>query len=99
MVYSRTERVFIREYYIASKSFAAVHEEFSNAYPNKKIPSKTRKCRMITKFRETGSFYRRQVLIEQPNAGILALPISNGASTEDTEFSSKTSILFSSYCV
>jgi hypothetical protein len=56
MMYSRTERVFIREYYIASKSFAAVHEEFSNEYPNNKIPSNTRKCRMITKFRETVSF-------------------------------------------
>jgi hypothetical protein len=31
MVCSRVERVFILEHYFASKSFAAVHEEFSNA--------------------------------------------------------------------
>jgi hypothetical protein len=37
MMYSRTERVFILEYSIASKSFAAFREEFNNAYPDKKI--------------------------------------------------------------
>jgi hypothetical protein len=35
MVHSRAERVFILEHYFASKSFAAVHETFSNAYPDK----------------------------------------------------------------
>jgi hypothetical protein len=35
MVYSRAERVFILEHYFASKSFAAVREAFSNAYPDK----------------------------------------------------------------
>jgi hypothetical protein len=30
MVYSRTERVFVLEHYFASKSFAVVHEAFSN---------------------------------------------------------------------
>jgi hypothetical protein len=41
MVYSRAERVFILEHYFASKSFAAVREAFSNAYPDKEVPNKT----------------------------------------------------------
>jgi hypothetical protein len=40
MVYSRVERVFILENYFASKSFAAVREAFSNAYPVKEVPNK-----------------------------------------------------------
>jgi hypothetical protein len=35
MLYSRAERVFILKHYSASKSFVAVREEFSNAYPDK----------------------------------------------------------------
>jgi hypothetical protein len=35
MVYSRVERVFIHEHYLASKSSAAVREAFSNAYTEK----------------------------------------------------------------
>jgi hypothetical protein len=37
MVYSRAERVFILEHYFASKSFAAVREEFRNAYRDKEV--------------------------------------------------------------
>jgi hypothetical protein len=36
---SRT--VFILEHYFAPKSFAAVREEFSNAYPDKGVQNKT----------------------------------------------------------
>jgi hypothetical protein len=39
MVYSRAERVFILEHYFASKSFSAVRETFSNAYPDKEVPN------------------------------------------------------------
>jgi hypothetical protein len=35
MVYSRAERVFILKHYFVPKSFAAVREAFSNAYPDK----------------------------------------------------------------
>jgi hypothetical protein len=35
MMYSRTKRAFILEYYIASKSFAAVREACSNIYTDK----------------------------------------------------------------
>jgi hypothetical protein len=40
MLYLRAERVFILEHYFASKSFAAVREAFSNAYPDKDVPNK-----------------------------------------------------------
>jgi hypothetical protein len=51
MVYSRAERVFILEHYFASKSSAAVREEFSNAYADKEVPNKTTIHRLATKFR------------------------------------------------
>jgi hypothetical protein len=51
MVYSRAERVFILEHYFASKSFAAVRETFSNAYPDREVPNKTTVHRLVTKFR------------------------------------------------
>jgi hypothetical protein len=65
-VYSRAERVFILEHYFASKSFAAVREAFSNAYPDKEVPNKTIR-RLVTKFRETGSVCLWQVLIQRQN--------------------------------
>jgi hypothetical protein len=34
-VYSREQRVFTVEHYLALKSFAAVREAFSNAHPEK----------------------------------------------------------------
>jgi hypothetical protein len=37
MVYSRAERVFILEHYFISKSFAAIREAFSNAYPDNEV--------------------------------------------------------------
>jgi hypothetical protein len=33
--------VFILEHYFASKSFAAIREAFSNAYPGRKVPNMT----------------------------------------------------------
>jgi hypothetical protein len=47
--------MFILEHYFPSKSFAAVREAFSNAYPNKGIPNKTRIYRLLIKLRDTGS--------------------------------------------
>jgi hypothetical protein len=41
MVYSWAEHVFIVKHCFASKSFAAVREAFSNAYPDKEILNKT----------------------------------------------------------
>jgi hypothetical protein len=51
MVYSQAERLFILEHYVASKSFAAVREALSNAYPDKEVPYKTTVHRVVTKFR------------------------------------------------
>jgi hypothetical protein len=47
--------VFILEHYFASKSFAAVREAFSNAYPDKEVPNKTTIHRLVTTFRDTES--------------------------------------------
>jgi hypothetical protein len=51
MVYSRAGRVFIIEHYFTSKPFAVIREEFSNAYPGKKVPNKTIIHQLVTKFR------------------------------------------------
>jgi hypothetical protein len=59
MVYSRAERVFILEYYFASKSFSAVREAFSSVYPHKEVPNKTTTHRLVT-FRDTGSVCDRK---------------------------------------
>jgi hypothetical protein len=54
-VRTRAEPLFIQEYHFASKSFVAVCEIFSNAYPDKKGLDKTynnvfghRKCLSVT---------------------------------------------------
>jgi rRNA maturation protein Rpf1 len=56
MVYSRAERVFILEHYFASKSFPAVREAFSSAYPDKDVPNMTTIHRLVTKFRRQEVF-------------------------------------------
>jgi hypothetical protein len=68
MVYSRAEQVFIFEHFFASKSFAAVREAFSNAYPDKDVPNKITIHRLATKFRDTGSVCLWQVLIKWQNS-------------------------------
>jgi hypothetical protein len=42
--------VFILEHYFASKSFTAVREAFSNAYPDNEVPNKTTIHRLVAKF-------------------------------------------------
>jgi hypothetical protein len=54
--------------YFASKSFVAVREAFSNAYPDKEVPNKTTVHRLVTIFRDTGSVCLWQVLIERQNS-------------------------------
>jgi hypothetical protein len=41
IVYSQGERVFILKHHFALKSSAAVHEAFSNMYPDKEVQNKT----------------------------------------------------------
>jgi hypothetical protein len=69
-VYSRAERVFVREQYFASKLSAAVRESFSNGYPDKTVASKTTIHRLGTKCWDTGSVCLCQVglFIEQQNS-------------------------------
>jgi hypothetical protein len=43
--------MFILEHYFASKSFVAVREAFSNAYPDKEVPNKRTMHRLVTEFR------------------------------------------------
>jgi hypothetical protein len=59
--------VFIVEHYFASKSFAAVLEAFSNVYPDKEVPNKTRRHTLGTKFwvdacRQEGSRHFQHLL-------------------------------------
>jgi hypothetical protein len=37
----------ILEYYFTSKSFAAIHEAFSNAYPDSEVLSQTRELWVV----------------------------------------------------
>jgi hypothetical protein len=50
MVYSRA--VFILENYFATKSFSALPEAFSNAFPDKEILNKTTIHRLASKYRD-----------------------------------------------
>jgi hypothetical protein len=47
--------VFVLEHYFTSKSFAAVREAFSNAYPDKEVPNETTIHPLVPTFRDTGS--------------------------------------------
>jgi hypothetical protein len=98
MVYSRAERVFILEHYFASKSFAAVREAFSNAYPDKEVPNKTTIHRLVTKFRDT--VFACDKCSSSDKAEITALPISSSASAATMGYGCKNSILplVSSFC-
>jgi hypothetical protein len=54
--------VFIREHCFASKSFAAVREAFSYAYPHKEVPNKTTVRRVVTELRHAGSVCDRKYI-------------------------------------
>jgi hypothetical protein len=47
MVHSWAEHMFIPEHYFASKSFAAVRETFSDAYPDKEVPINPLKPKLV----------------------------------------------------
>jgi hypothetical protein len=89
MVYSRAERVFILEHYFASKSFAAVREAFSNAYPDKEVSNKTMH-RLVTKFPVVVC---DKCSSSDKTAEIMAVPISSSASAATTGYGCKNSIL------
>jgi hypothetical protein len=67
MVYSRAEHVFIFEHYCTLKSFAAIHEAFSNTYLDNKVPNKTIH-HLVPKFQDRGSVCLWQVLTEWQNS-------------------------------
>jgi hypothetical protein len=48
--------VSILKHHYASKSSAAVCEEFSNAYPDKVVPNRTTVHQLLTKFRVGACF-------------------------------------------
>jgi hypothetical protein len=52
--------MLILERYFASKSFAAVGEEYSNTYPDKEVPTKTTIHGPVTTFLDTGSVCDRE---------------------------------------
>jgi hypothetical protein len=55
-VYSQAEHVFILKHYFSTKSYAAVREVFSNAYPDKEVPNETIH-QMVTKYQDTRSIW------------------------------------------
>jgi hypothetical protein len=52
--------VFVLQHYFASKSFAAVRETFSNAYPENKVPNKATIHRLVIFFWDIGSVCDRK---------------------------------------
>jgi hypothetical protein len=91
-MYSRAERVFILEHHFASKSFAAVREAFSNAYPDKEVPNKTTIRRLVTSFRDTGNVCDKCSSSDKM-AEIMTVPISSRASAATAGYSCKNSTL------
>jgi hypothetical protein len=98
-VYSRAERVFILENYFTSKLFAAVREAFSDVYPDKEVPNKTKIHRLVTKFRDTGSICDKCSLSNKA-AEITAVLISSSALAATTGYGCNNSTfpLVSSFC-
>jgi hypothetical protein len=54
--------VFILKHHITQKSFAAVHETFSNTYPDKEVPNTTTIHRLVTKFWDTGPLFFEETM-------------------------------------
>jgi hypothetical protein len=63
--------------YFALKSFAAVHEAFSNVYPDKEVLNKTTVHWLITKFHDTSHACLWQELIDDKAADIVSVPTSS----------------------
>jgi hypothetical protein len=71
------------EHYFASKSFAAVLEAFSNAYPDKEVPNKTTVHRLVKNFRDTGSVCDKCSSSDE-TVEITVIPILSSASAATT---------------
>jgi hypothetical protein len=99
MVYSRAEHVFILEHYFASKSFTAVREAFSYAYPYKEVPNKTTVQRLVTKFRGTESVCDKCSPSDKTSE-TTAVSIPSSASAATAGYGCKNSVLplVSSFC-
>jgi hypothetical protein len=65
MVYSWAEHVFILKHYFTSKSFAAIHEAISKAYPDKEVLNKTTIHQLVTELWESGSVCNRKYIWRQ----------------------------------
>lgn len=60
MSFTQEQRVFIVLSYCESKSYAKCQEDFSNAFPDAKVPNKSSICRLFHRFRDTGSVNDRK---------------------------------------
>jgi hypothetical protein len=99
MVYSRAERVYIFEHYLASKSFAALREAFSNVYPDKEVPNKDN-TPTGNKISGNGKCVCDKCSSSDKTAEITAVPISSNASAATTGYGGKKSIfpVVSAFC-
>jgi hypothetical protein len=86
--------VFVLEHYFVLKSFVAVREAFSNAYPDKEVPNETTIHRLVTKLRDT-VFAFDKCSWSDKTAEITAVPIPSSASAATAGYGCKNSILSS----
>jgi hypothetical protein len=84
--------VFILKHYFGLLLFVAVHEAFSNAYPNKEVPNKTI-CQLLTNFWDTRIFACDKYSSSNKAAEIMAVLISNSASAATVGYGCENSVL------
>jgi hypothetical protein len=58
MSFSQVQRVFIVEYYLASRSYLTWQNEFRDTFPYFPVPNKSTVSRLVNRFRDTGSLRR-----------------------------------------
>jgi transposase len=59
MSFSRVQRVFIVEHYLASRSYLTCQNEFKDTFPDSPVPNKSTVSRLVNRFRDTGSVQDR----------------------------------------
>jgi hypothetical protein len=59
MSFSQVQRVFIVEHYLASRSYLTCQNESRYSFPDSPVPNKLAICRLVNRFRDTGSVQDR----------------------------------------
>jgi hypothetical protein len=85
IAYPRAEHAFLYRNYFTSKPSVAVHEVFSNVYPDKEVLNKTIH-QLQKEILGHNFFYLQQVLLFNKTADISAIPISNSTSAARIQY-------------